>query len=320
MPDTDPRHILISLNPKAGRSSSALRAERLQAILKSHGYIVELLTDLDEVQEKANRLYQAGELKVLVGVGGDGTAAELTNRTVPGTPITLLPAGTANLIAKEYRLSPDPKKAARMIEIGETVSLDAGMAGGRLFLVMLTAGIDAHIVEQVHRNREEAYRRPEGKGGHINYRSYLGPVFRSIRNYTYPLIKIESCAANQFRLVSKPVSWAFLFNIPRYGFGTATTPRCRPDDGLIDLCGFHHRGIVPALLGVFLSFLGGTHRISPGYSFAKAEGFRLFPADSSSEPIPYQLDGDPGGNLPVEIQIVPKRLTLLIWKKKRFFN
>jgi len=32
----------------------------------------------------------------------------------------------------------------------------------------------------------------------------------------------------------------------------------------------------------------------------------------SDEEVPYQLDGDPGGVLPVEIEVVSKRLTLLV--------
>ncbi len=31
----------------------------------------------------------------------------------------------------------------------------------------------------------------------------------------------------------------------------------------------------------------------------------------SDEPVPYQLDGDPGGTLPLEVEMLPGRLTLL---------
>ena len=31
----------------------------------------------------------------------------------------------------------------------------------------------------------------------------------------------------------------------------------------------------------------------------------------SDEPVPYQLDGDPGGMLPLDIEIIPQRLTLV---------
>ena len=35
--------------------------------------------------------------------------------------------------------------------------------------------------------------------------------------------------------------------------------------------------------------------------------------------VPYQLDGDPGGFLPVNIAVVPKRLTLVVPKEKALF-
>lgn len=307
------RYVLISLNPKAGRSSAAERAQALRTQLLPLGFIPEILTDLDEVQRKANDLYRQGRLQALVGVGGDGTAAELTNRTLPGVPITLLPAGTANLIAKEYRLPADPVLAGQMIKAGNTVTLDAGLADGRLFLVMMTAGIDADIVDQVHKKRETAYRGSVGKSGHIGYRTYLGPVFHSIRHYSYPPMRVEN---GEGEPVSKPVRWAFLFNMPRYGFGAATTPGSNPEDGVLDYCGFRRRGLPAALWGVFLAALGGLHRFFPGYQFARQPRFRFVPDDECGAPIPYQLDGDPAGVLPVTVEIVPKRLTLLVPPKR----
>ena len=32
----------------------------------------------------------------------------------------------------------------------------------------------------------------------------------------------------------------------------------------------------------------------------------------SDEPVPYQLDGDPGGFLPVDLEVLPGRLTLIV--------
>jgi diacylglycerol kinase (ATP) len=32
----------------------------------------------------------------------------------------------------------------------------------------------------------------------------------------------------------------------------------------------------------------------------------------SDVPVPYQLDGDPGGYLPLEIEVLPNRLTLIV--------
>ena len=310
---TEKRRILISLNPKAGRRSAVRRAEELRDRLTARGYTAELLTDLDEVEEKAKVSFGAGELRALVGVGGDGTAAELTRRTPAGVPITLLPAGTANLIAKEFHLPFDPAQAAAVIDAGRTVTLDAATAGGRLFLIMLTAGIDAEIVAQVHRNREEKFRSGTGNQGHIGYRSYLGPVLRSIRRYPYPAIQVVSAETDPG---TEPLSvrWAFLFNIPRYGFGAATVTGSDPQDALLDFCGFRCGGLFPSLFGIALASLGKSHRFFPGFSFRKNTGFRLTPQEADTQ-IPYQIDGDPVGFLPVDIQIVPNRLTLLVGEK-----
>lgn len=307
------RQILISLNPKAGRRSSARRAEKLRALLTARGYRADLLTNLDEVEEKADALFRSGELRALVGVGGDGTAAELVRRTPPGAPIALLPAGTANLLAKEFRLPFDPARAAAVIDAGRTVTLDAAAADGRLFLIMLTAGIDAEIVSQVHRNREEKYKSGSGDRGHIGYRSYFGPTLRSIRRYPYPAIRVES-PERETSGSFDAVRWAFLFNIPRYGFGAAPVTGSDPQDALLDFCGFRRGGLFPSLFGIVLALFGKSHRFFSGYTFEKRAAFRLVPRNPDAR-IPYQIDGDPGGILPVDVRILPGRLTLLVGKE-----
>ncbi|MBP5620635.1 MAG: hypothetical protein J6X44_01340, partial [Thermoguttaceae bacterium] len=190
------RYVLISVNPKAGRKSPRIRAERLKTALEEKGFEVELHTDLNEVSRRANELFTGQRLQALVGVGGDGTAAELTNRTLPGLPITLLPSGTDNLIAKYLKLPFDPEKSAEMIATGSPISFDAGKANGRLFLVMVSAGIDADVVRLVHAAREESYQKQTKKGAHISYFSYVKPILTSIRNYKYPRIMTEVVLEN----------------------------------------------------------------------------------------------------------------------------
>ena len=311
--------VLISRNPKAGRNPTAAMADRLRECLVSRGYNAEVLTDLDAVGRRANELFQAGRLKVLVGVGGDGTAAELANRTVPGTPITLLPAGTANLIAKEYRLPSSPEKSAEMIDTGSTLTLDAGRANGRLFLVLMSAGIDADIVERVHARRETSFRANNAKGGHIGYHSYIAPVFESVAQYTYPGIQVVKnpdmnggTGSPEEKTLLKPFKWVFLYNIPRYGFGCALAVDCFPGDGQLDFCGFRRRGLFSSLANLFFAQFG-LHRFLPNTGLAHAERFRFeaVPGEPSAR-IPYQLDGDPCGFLPVEIEAVPKRFTILV--------
>jgi diacylglycerol kinase family enzyme len=46
---------------------------------------------------------------------------------------------------------------------------------------------------------------------------------------------------------------------------------------------------------------------------ATGVSFRL----EADEPVPYQVDGDPGGHLPLEIKVLPQRLTLVVSKAAR---
>jgi len=303
------KHILISVNPKAGRSSPMLRAEELQKRLTDKGFEVELGTDLSEITGKANERQKSGELRALVGVGGDGTAAELVNRTEPGTPIILLAAGTANLLSKHYRWGGTPRRLAETIERGKTITLDAGKANGRLFLVMVSCGFDAYTVEQVHAHREENYRKGAKKGAHISYFSYIKPIWNSIFGYKYPKMRVESLSDDTAETITEDARWAFVFNLNRYGWGLPLAPFAVGDDGQLDLCAMNGGSLLHGIKYTALAQCFSMHRHLSDVKLKQAPRFRI--SSEESESIPYQLDGDPGGKLPVEVEIVEKRLTLI---------
>ena len=308
-------HVIVSLNPKAGRKSPMVRAEALCAHLREKNFTVELLTDLDEVAEKANALHTTGNLRALVGVGGDGTAATLVNRTLPGTPVTLLSAGTANLLAKHYRLPSRPATLAEMIANGGTVrTFDAGLARfgstERLFLVMVSCGFDAHVVNGVHSRREERYQQGHVKGAHISYFSYVKPVFASLFNYRFPKMTVECLDeptenANSTR---HDCRWTFIFNINRYAWGLPLAPFAKEQDGMLDHVLFRGGTIVHGAFYTALAQIFSLHRFLPTATLGQRMRYRI----TSEASIPFQLDGDPGGELPLEIEIVPNRFTFLV--------
>jgi len=305
-----PTHVLVSVNPKAGRQSPMIRAEQLCACLQQKGFTTELLTDLDEVTEKANALHTAGTLRALVGVGGDGTAATLVNRTKPGMPITLLAAGTANLLAKHYRLPFRPAKLAEMVERGTLRTFDAGLVRfgntERLFLVMVSCGFDAHVVTGVHAHREERYRQGHAKGAHISYFSYIKPILNSLFRYKFPKMTVE--CLDEPNSVFTGVRWVFVFNINRYGWGLPLAPSAKEDDGTLDHVLFRGGTVFHGVFYTALAQCFSLHRFLPTVQLGQHTRYRI----TSNESIPFQLDGDPGGELPLEIEIVPNRFTFLV--------
>jgi diacylglycerol kinase family enzyme len=96
-----------------------------------------------------------------------------------------------------------------------------------------------------------------------------------------------------------------LFNLPCYAGGLALAPHADGGDGALDLCTFA-RGSLWHGLWYLGGVLTGMHRRMPDFSSHPVRRVRL----ESDGRVPYQLDGDPGGWLPVEVTVLPGRLTL----------
>jgi len=293
----DADRVVISVNPKAGARSIAESVDGLVGLLHARGVVAEIDTSLDAASEAATRWHDQGRLRALVGVGGDGTAAELVNRTPPGMPFAMLPSGNENLLARYLGWSKSPEAACRMLLDGHIRQLDAGRANGRLFLLMAGCGFDAHVVRCVHGRRT----------GHIRSRDYFKPILHSIRTYDYPAMEVVHEASPELATVSETARWLFVFNLPCYGGGLRIAPHADGSDGLLDACLFRGGGMWHGLRYACGIRLGLHHRMGD----VVTRRVRRLTITADAE-VPFQLDGDPGGVLPLEIETVPERLTLVV--------
>jgi diacylglycerol kinase (ATP) len=292
------RRILLAVNPRAGARAGDRHVQQLRNLLEAQGFSVSVCLSLDQVTDHAHRLYAEHDLRCLVAVGGDGTAAEIVNRTVPGMPIAIYPLGTANLLANYIGMRPNPFAFAEMIAQGRSIFFDAGCANGRVFLLMAGCGFDADVVRRLH----------ERRSGHISKWSYAKPILSSIRSYQYPLLRV-SCEAKgaDCQPWSTTARWAFVANLPAYGGGLQLTPDADGTDGLLNVCTFQRGSLWNGLR--YLGFVLARQH----YRLADCElasGCRL--RIESDEEVPYQLDGDPGGLLPLEIEVLPARFQLIV--------
>ncbi len=293
-PDAD--RVAILINPKAGRNAAQLWAEQLAQLLRGRGFPTELFTDLGEATSQANRWQAEGRLRALVGAGGDGTAAELVNRTAEGVPITLLPAGNSNLLAGYFHLSRDPETLCRTVAEGVVARIDAGLANGRVFLVVAGCGFDAEVVRRVHARRR----------GPIGHGTYVRPIAEAIWSYKFPELQ-ACCPQDDGTTVERRARWTFVFNLPCYGGGLRIAPQADGSDGLLDVCSFRG-GHLWAGLKYTATILLGQHQRLADWTTWRARRLRI----TSEAPVPYQLDGDPGGMLPLDIRVLPGRLTLVV--------
>ena len=295
------RRVLILVNATAGARAGESRVDQLRQQLAASGLQVETFTDPAALgRAVGNRCDRS--IRAVVAAGGDGTVAAVVNATPPGTPVTVLPLGTENLLAK-YLAYPFSLDALRhTILHGATVALDAGRAGDRLFLLMVGCGFDAHVVRGLHRHRR----------GHIRHTTYIKPILESICRYAYPEIRIECAprgAAGQpsGSPASGAARWVFVVNLPMYAGGLRIVPDAVGTDGLVDVCLFE-RGSLAHGLRYLSGILRGRHPEWEDCRCVRAERVRI---ESDGE-VPYQLDGDPGGVLPVEIAAMPGRMCALV--------
>ncbi|MGO8690609.1 MAG: diacylglycerol/lipid kinase family protein [Thermoguttaceae bacterium] len=292
--------VVLCVNPKAGRASSQPRIDRLTELLAGSRYQVEVFADLDQAAACAGAWHAQGRLRALIGVGGDGTAAALVNRTPPGLPLGMLPAGTENLLARHFRLGTSAESCARAVAAGRLLRVDAARAAGRIFLLMVGCGFDAAVVDRLHRQRT----------GHVRRRSYFKPIVAALRSYRYPELRVylDEGTPRGGGIESPPLTarWLFAFNLPCYGGGLRIAPQADGSDGLLDVCMFR-RGNVWHGLRYLGAVLLGRHQALADCTIRRARRLRI----TAEDEVPYQLDGDPGGRLPVEIETLPGRLTLL---------
>src|SRR5476651_2725372 len=121
--------MLVIFNPVAGRRRAASLWKVLD-LLVENGVKVEVAET--RYAGHATQLAQAGVAAgedVVVAAGGDGTIAEVANGLIGAdTALGVIPLGTANVLAKEYRLSTSPRGIANTLAYRRTKPLWPGLA------------------------------------------------------------------------------------------------------------------------------------------------------------------------------------------------
>ncbi|HEX3600125.1 MAG TPA: diacylglycerol kinase family protein [Lacipirellulaceae bacterium] len=290
------RSVLLSLNPRAGSGAGHDRVANIVEALESCHFQVRLVTDLEVLKSTAEEAQKAQDLRCVLAVGGDGTACAV-RRSVPlDIPMVIVPMGTENLLGRYLNQVTDPVALVDLVENGLVVELDLGRANGDVFLLMISVGFDAEVIRGLHENRR----------GNISRAAYFLPTLRALRSYRYPPIRIywDNAAAEPTLC-----RWIFGFNLPLYALGLPIAPDAIGTDGLLDVCTFE-RGTMFSIARYLWHILRGVHLNLPDAGLRQAKQFRL--ESTSDAATAYQLDGDFAGVLPVEIEIFPKQLKLLV--------
>ena len=317
-PDT--ARILVFTSPKAGSGVGREQVPRLETLLCELGVEVQMVHQVDQLRRLVAEGNPRGGQTFVVAAGGDGTLSLACatlflsdhNRDendlrssesdsalrAQGRPesdqVTVLPMplGTENLLARHFGQVADAAEVLKTIRHGQLFKLDAGLANGKPFLVMATCGFDAEVVREMHERRQ----------GHINRFSYFVPIFNALLRYRFPKLNLVVDG----RDVGK-CCWVMSFNLPKYGGGLEIEPNALGDDGLLDVIVFE-RGSIASGLRYVAGIWTGRHLDAEDVTRLRGKSIRV----EARKPVAYQLDGDFGGQLPLEITTLPAAVPLLI--------
>lgn len=241
--------------------------------------------------ERLGRRAVVGGHPLVFAFGGDGTYNEVA-RALLGTDTAMgvVPGGTTSVLAYELAI-PRPASAAVTALLGGS---DRPMRVGRtdrgdLFLLMLSAGPDALVLDHLL----PTLKRRGGKVG-IALQAAVELVRARL-----PRLRV----ANGDHEVDG--GWAIVGNGRCYGGPWAATPDANPFCDTFEVV-VQRRVGRGAAVPFFLGIPRGAHTRRPDVVRLSSQRLVLRGLDDAR--VPYQVDGDPVGYLPVEAWIDPAPL------------
>lgn len=282
---------LVIANPIAGRGRGAAVGQAVVEGLERRGLPATLHLSTARGDAAARVQSLPSNVDLVVAVGGDGTLREiLEGLPHADIPIGLVPVGTGNVIGSELGLPRRVEPALDVVLAGKVVPLAVGRVNGRMCCFVTGVGLDAMTVREVERRR----------GGPITRWSYVAALLRVLTKYQPPRLTVEIDGR------ADPGSWGFVLigNTRGYAGTMRLAPR-RSGDGSFQVYLFRDGSlgslVAAALRGIVASVAPGGCETRPG------RHVRV----TAPSPVPYQIDGDFGGETPCEFVASPTRYRIV---------
>lgn len=303
-------HVII--NPSAGNGKAGKQWKNIETALKeaNMGFQVHHSERALHCTELAKSLIENG-VRQLIGVGGDGTNHEIINglmqqTVVPTHEITygFIPVGTGNDWVKTHKIPRNIKKAVEIIKAGKTAFQDIGLA-------------------KFHVDNQPKHRYFVNVGG-MAYDAFVGRVSnnerKKITNALYYYLLIFKCLfkyeSSQARIIldGKEVANKHFYTINiglcKYsGGGMQFVPQAEIADGQFAVSYVENISKLKVIFSTHYLYGGKIAKFKHAELF-KAKHMKVEAVDDA--PTLLELDGEFVGETPVEFEIIPKALKVIV--------
>jgi YegS/Rv2252/BmrU family lipid kinase len=289
-------NVNLIVNPIAGNRAYK-SIDRIETILKKKVSLKTFVTQKrGDAFEFAKKL---SDTDLIMVVSGDGTINEVINgictsqnHDLRDVPITLIPRGITNVLAKELRIPHKIEDAIDLALNGRRRKVSLGRINGRYFASMAGIGFDGETVLRV---KDNFVKKISGKAAHI----IAG--LKVLKQYKPSLINIKTANTELTGYT------AVIGNVRNYAGYFSVTPRAYITEPVLDICIFRgktRRDMLRFITGVIL----GKHLQFPDVMYVKASEMTI----TSIGKVHIQIDGDYFGTLPAKIEVVRDAISM-IW-------
>lgn len=286
-------------NPTSGREGVRKNLYDILDVLESYG--IETSTYQTKGGGEATKAaVEAAEhgYDIVISAGGDGTLNEVANGLggLEKRPkLGIIPAGTTNDFARALGIPKDFRKAAKIIGEQQSLGIDLGRYNEKYFINIAAGGKITEITYEVP--------------------SKLKTVLGQLAYYVRGIEKLPSLKPIDvsFEIDNKKYSEeAMLFliaNSNSIGGFEKLAPYADLSDGLFDVI-ILKRTSLPEFVRLATLALRGDHISDPNVMHFKAKNIKVYP--NNTDPVLINLDGELGGNLPGEFQILPNHIEVFV--------
>jgi diacylglycerol kinase (ATP) len=294
--------VTLLTNPASGHGNAPHAAERAVAHLQHRGInVVEIVgRDVEDARRLVDEALERGT-DALVIAGGDGIISlALQAIARSDVPLGIIPAGTGNDHAREYRIpTDDPEAAADVVADGWTETVDLGHIHGqdgvdKWFGTVMAAGFDSLVSDRANRMRW-----PHGR---MRYNLAMLAELSKLRLLPFRLVLDNGPGSKE---IVTDLTMAAFGNTRSYGGGMLVCPNADHADGQLDIT-MVRTASRTKLVRLFPTVFKGTHIHLNDVTTARAKSITV-----ESPGINAYADGEFAHPLPVEVSAVPGALKIL---------
>ena len=288
------KRALIIVNSGSGQGLGENLAQDAANELRLHGWRVEIFISPGPDDSTRQARECADEFDVIFSCGGDGTLNAIISGIVDRDVVVgVIPAGTANDLARTVGMSLEPAKAIAELPLCRPKEIDLmEIDGGEAWsVVAIGAGVDARTVQRA-RNLDIP----------LNGRArYIAAVVTELREdiITPMIVEVDGEVWDGDALLVQ------VANCPNHGGGMKIAPGARIDDGRLNVVLVEAMSHARALELIPLIYLG-RHLDLPEVRTWSATGVKI----SKPSVGPVLIDGEIQERSSITVRTAPSRVCL----------